>query len=168
MSSLLRRYYEVKWHYQLAVALIAASAIVFYYGQQSNHETVFLLKQVNQTQAQLESLKLSRQTSSPREAEHIKGKDLPTYLQELFRLADQHQVELSKGKYRIDNTGELHTLKYEATFHTISHYPKVQGFLIAVLKSSSILLEDISFDRDDVNESQVKTEFSLAIYFENW
>lgn len=92
---------------------------------------------------------------------------LPEELARLFRLAEEHQVQLLQGDYRLEPFGSLLQV-YRISLPVKGGYPQVRAFLAAALNAMPFLaLDSIRFERQRIGDASVETQLNFSLFLAN-
>ena len=135
---------------------------------------VFTLKPLEarnaQLQSQLAALPKSGPSSDPSAklsnfyAFFDKQEDATDWLAKLDAMAKSAGVEMSSGRYQMQDTGTP-LARYELTLPLAGSYPQIRAFLEAALAQIPVLsVDQLSFRRKNASETQVQADVRLSLY----
>jgi hypothetical protein len=89
-------------------------------------------------------------------------------IETLFTVADNYRISLQEVAYRDEYKSGEPILYYTIDFTVQNSYPKIKTFLTALLAAMPyVALEQISFDRDSIDTSQIQTQFKFKLYLDH-
>ncbi len=89
-------------------------------------------------------------------------------IETLFDVAANHHVNVQEVIYRDEIRPGEPILNYMIDFSVQNTYPNIKRFMTTLLATTPYLaLEQISFERDSINSSQVKTHFKFKLYLDH-
>jgi len=89
----------------------------------------------------------------------------PELLAKIFHAAQAQNLELLEGKYRAKHERAGHLDRYQITLPVEGSYRQIRQFLAAVLREiPTAALDDVTFERRDVDNGTVKAQISLSLY----
>lgn len=96
---------------------------------------------------------------------------IPDTLAKLNALANQHQLTLISGDYKLNKVSKTETsepqilTQYEMLLPIEGSYPKVRGFIADVLSSlSSVAVTDIQMKRENTQSPTVEARLQMILY----
>ncbi len=96
---------------------------------------------------------------------------IPDTLAKLNALANQHQLTLNSGDYKLNKVSKTETsepqilTQYEMLLPIEGSYPKVRGFIADVLSSlSSVAVTDIQMKRENTQSPTVEARLQMILY----
>ncbi|MCB5186031.1 hypothetical protein LG201_12525 [Methylobacillus gramineus] len=99
------------------------------------------------------------------EAEFSGIEHLTDELGVLFRLAQGHGLEVHKGEYTLVEKKQGVLRSFEANVPVTGSYQQVKALVLDVLESlPNVALAELSFERGEVAENQVKTRLRLVFF----
>ena len=109
--------------------------------------------------------------SSPREqlTEFYKffprEKDSPLWLEKMVAVAEESGLSLDEGEYKVtqDKVGQL--IRYTITLPVQGKYLQIRKYLASLAAEiPSMALENVQFERKDINDSNVQVKIKLVLY----
>jgi hypothetical protein len=89
---------------------------------------------------------------------------VPDELGRLFRLAEEQQLQLLQGDYRLEKQGELLQV-YRVSLPLKGSYAQVRAFVAAALNAMPYLaLDSIRFERQRVGDASVETRLKFSLF----
>ena len=89
-------------------------------------------------------------------------------IETLFSVAVKHHINLQEVIYRDEIKSGEPILHYAIDFTVKNSYPNIKSFLTALLAAMPYLaLEHISFERDNIEASQIQTDFKFKLYLDH-
>lgn len=89
-------------------------------------------------------------------------------IETLFTVAVNHHINLQEVIYRDEIKSAEPILHYAIDFSVQNSYSNIKAFLTALLAAMPYLaLEQISFERDDIQASQIQTNFKFKLYLDH-
>lgn len=89
-------------------------------------------------------------------------------IETLFAVAANHHINLQEVIYRDEIKSGDPILHYAIDFNVQNSYQNIKAFLTALLAAIPYLaLEQISFERDDIEASQIQTNFKFKLYLDH-
>ncbi|MCB5188734.1 hypothetical protein LG200_12060 [Methylobacillus caricis] len=83
----------------------------------------------------------------------------------LFRLAQGHGLEVHKGEYTLVEKKQGVLRSFEANVPVVGSYQQVKALVLDILDSlPNVALDELSFERGEVAENQVKTRLRLVFF----
>lgn len=85
----------------------------------------------------------------------------------LYRVAEQHQLVLEEVIYQDQQSRDKSLVEYAINFRVMQSYPRLKAFMIELLAALPYLaLEQISFERDDIQKGQIQSHFRFKLFLE--
>jgi hypothetical protein len=89
-------------------------------------------------------------------------------IETLFAVAVNYNISLQEVIYQDEIKSGEPILHYAIDFTVQNSYPNIKAFLTALLVAIPYLaLEQISFERDDIEASQIQTNFKFKLYLDH-
>jgi hypothetical protein len=89
-------------------------------------------------------------------------------IETLFEVAVNHHINLQEVLYRDEIKSGDPILHYAIDFTVENSYSNIKDFLTALLAAIPYLaLEQISFERNDIEASQIQTNFKFKLYLDH-
>jgi hypothetical protein len=91
--------------------------------------------------------------------------DSPEWLDKLIELADENDLSLNEGEYKVskDKTGQL--VRYSIDLPLEGNYPQLREFLAAIPgEIPAMALENVQFQRKDIVDTKVQAKIRLVLY----
>lgn len=89
---------------------------------------------------------------------------IPDEVQRLFRLAQERQLQLLQGEYRLEKQDELLQV-YRISLPLKGSYAQVRAFVAAALNAMPYLaLDSIRFERQRVGDASVETRVKFSLF----
>jgi hypothetical protein len=89
---------------------------------------------------------------------------IPDELGRLFRFAEDQQLQLLQGDYRLEKQGELLQV-YRVNLPLRGSYAQVRAFVAAALNAMPYLaLDSIRFERQRVGDASVETQVKFSLF----
>ncbi|MPS47717.1 hypothetical protein [Methylobacillus sp.] len=90
---------------------------------------------------------------------------LPDELAVLFRLAEQHGLQVVKGEYSLSEKKQGSVRRFEASVPVQGSYQSVKALVLAILDAlPNVALAELGFERGEAVESEVKTRLRLVFF----
>jgi hypothetical protein len=98
---------------------------------------------------------------------HVDGGSLPDQLARLYAVARTTGVTLRQGEYRLLRDGDARLRRYQIVLPVHGSYPGLRQFVSATLRSlPNAALEQVSFERRRIEETEVEAQLRLTIYLQ--
>ena len=92
--------------------------------------------------------------------------NVPELLGRVYRAANQNQLLLEKGEYKLSREADFHLARYEITVPVSGDYARVRSFVNEVLQTvPSAALDELSLKRESIDrpELEARVRFSLFL-----
>lgn len=91
-----------------------------------------------------------------------------TAIQQLYKVADQHRLNLEEVVYQDQQTKGEPLLQYAIDFTVKQSYPELKAFMTELLAALPYLaLEQVSFEREDINTNELLSRFRFKLFLES-
>lgn len=85
----------------------------------------------------------------------------------LYRLSDQHQLNLEEVMYQDQHVPGEPLVMYSIDFDVKQGYPQIKAFITDLLAAIPYLaLEQVSFEREDIHDRQIQSHFRFKLFLE--
>lgn len=96
-----------------------------------------------------------------------KSEQVTAAIQTLYQVAEQHRLRLEEVVYQDQQAKNQPLIHYAIDFTVEQGYPELKGFMTELLAALPYLaLEQVSFEREDINTSKVKSRFRFKLFLE--
>ena len=91
--------------------------------------------------------------------------ELTVSIAHTLEAAKKHALVIDKADYRYEPVRKDELMAYQMSFTLKGSYPRVRGFLMALLRDNSALsLDDVSFRRDGIASAEIEARVRLTFY----
>ena len=91
--------------------------------------------------------------------------ELAFSIADTLELAKKHALPIDQADYNAEVMGKDELMAYQMSFTLKGPYPKIRGFLLALLKNNPALaLDDLSFKRDGIASTEIEAKVRLTFY----
>ncbi len=91
--------------------------------------------------------------------------DLPELLGRIHRAAEQNQLLLKKGEYKLSREVEFRLARYEVTLPVSGDYSRVRGFVNDVLQAvPSAALDELTLKRESIEQSELEARVRFSLF----
>jgi Tfp pilus assembly protein PilO len=91
--------------------------------------------------------------------------ELPKLLRTFYEVADESGLILDEVVYRDQKKYQQTVVRYHINFSVKATYPKVKLFIVNALAAIPyIALDQVTFDRDDIKDSEVTANLSFTLF----
>lgn len=97
---------------------------------------------------------------------HFEGSDsLAAQLKTLYRLANEHDIAMPLGEYRLQTGHDTTLQQYQITLPIQGSYPAVRRFVGAVLEQVPVAaLDQVTFERRSIGVGNVQARVQLTLF----
>jgi hypothetical protein len=91
--------------------------------------------------------------------------EAPAALGRLYAAAEEAKLQLMRGEYAYATDRQTGLVLYRMTLPVSGSYTQIRGFVAAALKAvPTLALDDLSFERPKISETQVQARIRLTLY----
>ncbi|MEO8630831.1 MAG: hypothetical protein ABI612_22450 [Betaproteobacteria bacterium] len=93
------------------------------------------------------------------------AENVPELLGRIYRSAQEHQLLLEKGEYKLSREAEFRLARYQITLPMRGQYADVRGFVNDVLESvPSAALEELTLKRESIDAQELEARVRFIVF----